>query len=222
MRPRDAGNGTNGIMRRIGLLGGSFNPAHDGHRYISEEAIKRLRLHQVWWLVSPQNPLKGTADMAPFRQRLRFARLAAQHPRIVVSDVEQRLGTVYTVDTLRRLLPRFPACRFVWLMGADNLIQIASWKGWQKIFVSVPIAVFARPPYSSPALVGKAARFFASARLPEARAKQVATMRPPAWVYLHTRPHPGSATRIRQRGGVGATQSVPALRVKRSVRRRKQ
>lgn len=193
-------------MRRIGLLGGSFNPAHDGHRYISLEAIKRLSLDQVWWLVSPQNPLKGTTDMAPFQQRLRFARMAAQHPRIIVTEVEQQLGTVYTVDTLRRLLPRFPACRFVWLMGADNLVQIASWKGWQKIFVSVPIAVFARPPYSSPALVGKAARVFASARLSEARAKQVATMRPPAWVYLHTRPHPGSATRIRQHGRFDAAQ----------------
>lgn len=195
-------------MRRIGLLGGSFNPAHDGHRYISLEALKRLGLDQVWWLVSPQNPLKGTADMAPFRQRLRFARTAAQHPRIIVTDVEQRLGTVYTVDTLRRLLPRFPACRFVWLMGADNLIQIGSWKGWREIFVSVPIAVFARPPYSSLALVGKAARVFASARLPEARATQVATMRPPAWVYLHMRPHPGSATRIRQHGRADAAQGA--------------
>lgn len=199
-------------MRRIGLLGGSFNPAHDGHRYISLEAIKRLSLDQVWWLVSPQNPLKGTTDMAPFRQRLRFARMAAQHPRIIVTDVEQQLGTVYTVDTLRRLLPRFPACRFVWLMGADNLVQIASWKGWQEIFVSVPIAVFARPPYSSPALVGKAARVFASARLSEARAKQVATMRPPAWVYLHTRPHPGSATRIRQHGRFDAAQGTAVRR----------
>lgn len=208
MRRRSAGNESVGIMRRIGLLGGSFNPAHDGHRYISLEAIKRLSLDQVWWLVSPQNPLKGTTDMAPFRQRLRFARMAAQHPRIIVTDVEQQLGTVYTVDTLRRLLPRFPACRFVWLMGADNLIQIASWKGWQEIFVSVPIAVFARPPYSSPALVGKAAHVFASARLSDARAKQVATVRPPAWVYLHTRPHPGSATRIRQHGRFDAAQGA--------------
>ena len=199
-------------MRRIGLLGGSFNPAHDGHRYISLEAIKRLSLDQVWWLVSPQNPLKGTTDMAPFRQRLRFAHMAAQHPRIIVTDVEQQLGTVYTVDTLHRLLPRFPACRFVWLMGADNLVQIASWKGWQEIFVSVPIAVFARPPYSSPALVGKAARVFASARLSEARAKQVATLRPPAWVYLHTRPHPGSATRIRQHGRFDAAQGTAVRR----------
>ena len=197
-------------MRRIGLLGGSFNPAHDGHRYISLEAMKRLRLHQVWWMVSPQNPLKGTADMAPFRLRLRSARNAARHPRIVVTDVERRLGTAYTVDTLRRLLPKFPACRFVWLMGADNLIQISSWKGWQEIFTSVPIAVFARPPYSSPALIGKAVRVFASARLPEMRAKRVAEVRPPAWVYLHIRPHPGSATRIRQRHRGAGSGGTPA------------
>lgn len=187
------------MIKRIGLLGGSFNPAHDGHRYISLEALKRLRLHEVWWMVSPQNPLKGTRDMAPFADRLGQARRVARHPRIRVTDIERRLGTVYTVDTLRVLTPKFPGCRFVWLMGADNLEQIASWKGWREIFAGVPIAVFARPPYSLLALAGRAARAYAAVRLPETRARALAGLEPPVWVFLHTRPHAGSATRIRAR-----------------------
>jgi nicotinate-nucleotide adenylyltransferase len=190
--------------RRVGLLGGSFNPAHDGHRHISLEALKRLRLDEVWWMVSPQNPLKGTEDMAPFAERLASARAASKHPRIRITDIERRLGSVYTVDTLRLLVPRFPDCRFVWLMGADNLLQISSWKGWRKIFQTMPIAVFARPPYSFRALAGDAARAFHRARRPEARAVSLAGLRPPAWIFLHTRPHTGSATRIRaRRGGRG-------------------
>jgi nicotinate-nucleotide adenylyltransferase len=187
------------MVKRIGLLGGSFNPAHDGHRHISLEALKRLRLTEVWWMVSPQNPLKGTGDMAPFAERMRQARRVARHPRIRITDVERRLGTVYTVDTLHALTPRFPDCRFVWLMGADNLVQIASWKGWREIFGGIAIAVFARPPYCHKALAGKAARAFAAERLPERRARGLAVLDPPAWVFLHTRPHAGSASRIRAR-----------------------
>jgi nicotinate (nicotinamide) nucleotide adenylyltransferase len=184
-------------VRRIGLLGGSFNPAHEGHRYISIQALKRLRLHEVWWLVSPQNPLKRRDDMAPFASRLSAARRAAKHPRIRVTDVEKRLRTVYTADTLRVLLPRFPGCRFVWLMGADNLRQIWEWKDWLRIFTLVPIAVFARPTYSLDVLSGKAAKRFAAYCVRESRAHNLVDMDPPAWVFFHMRPHQGSATRIR-------------------------
>lgn len=184
-------------MRRIGLLGGSFNPAHDGHRYISLFALKRLRLTEVWWMVSPQNPLKTRADMAPFAERMASAQRAAQHPRIRVVDVERRLRTVYTAETLRLLLPRYRGCRFVWLMGADNLRQIWEWRQWRHIFESVPIAVFARPPYSHDAATGRAAVCFAKARAPERMAGWLADMAPPAWIFFHNRPHAGSATRIR-------------------------
>jgi nicotinate-nucleotide adenylyltransferase len=183
--------------RRIGLLGGSFNPAHEGHRYVSLLALKRLRLDEVWWMLTPQNPLKNARDTAPFGERLKAAIRVAQHPRIRVTDIERRLGTTHTADTLALLLARFPKHRFVWLMGADNLMQVSEWKDWRRIFRLVPIAVFSRPPYSKPALVARAARVFAKSRAAESRARSVAMMSPPTWVFLHIRPHPGSATRIR-------------------------
>jgi len=185
--------------RRIGLLGGSFNPAHEGHRHISVVALKRLRLDEVWWMVTPQNPLKSTRDTAPFEDRMKAAARAARHPRIRVTDIESRLGSQHTADTLKALLPRFPKCRFIWLMGADNLVQVSEWKDWQSIFRLVPIAVFARPPYSKPAVTARSARVFARARVSETAARVIVTMPPPAWVFLHNRPHAGSATRIRAR-----------------------
>jgi nicotinate-nucleotide adenylyltransferase len=183
--------------RRIGLLGGSFNPAHAGHRYISREALKRLRLDEVWWMVSPQNPLKAPTDMAPFAERMAQAAAVADDRRIRVTDVERRLGTVFTADTLKALLPRHRRCRFVWLMGADNLEQIWEWKDWTSIFATIPIAVFARPPYSPAILSGRAAARFAAWRIAEKKAPQLANMQAPAWVFFHMRPHAGSATRIR-------------------------
>jgi len=188
-------------MTHVGLLGGSFNPAHEGHRHISLEALKRLRLHEVWWLVSPQNPLKTPADMASLMARLAAAGRIARDSRIRVTDVESRLGTAYTVDTLRAMTLRFPRARFVWIMGADNLIQVSRWKHWQDIFRMVPVAVFARPPYSTRALSAKAARYFAASRLPEDQAGCLADRRPPAWVFLHIRPNPQSASSIRAGGG---------------------
>lgn len=186
--------------RRIGLLGGSFNPAHDGHRHISLQALKRLRLDEVWWLVSPQNPLKSRADMAPFDMRIDSAKKVADHPRIRVSDIERGLGTTYTADTLARLNRRFPNLRFVWLMGADNLAQISRWNRWTRIFNTVPVAVFARPTYSLGALSGRAARRFNRERIKESRASRLADMRPPAWVFLHTPLNATSATALRARG----------------------
>lgn len=186
--------------RRIGLLGGSFNPAHDGHRYISLEAIKRLGLDEVWWLVSPQNPLKSESGMASFARRLSHARAVAQHPRIHVSTLEAEMGTRYTADTLQMLGQRYPAARFVWLMGADNLAQIPHWLDWSKIFHTVPIAVFARDSYDSVALSGRAAQRFRGARFPASSARVLADAAPPAWVYLRIKPHPAAATRLRQAG----------------------
>jgi len=181
---------------RVGLLGGSFDPAHDGHRHISLEALRRLGLDEVWWLVSPQNPLKKPTESS-LEERIGAARRVANHPRIRVTDIERTMGTVYTADTLAALARRFPRIRFVWIIGADNLIQIPRWRRWRRIFATVPIAVFARPPYSLKALTGRAARCYAASRVSEAQAGALARMRPPAWIFFHTRPHPQSATRIR-------------------------
>jgi nicotinate-nucleotide adenylyltransferase len=184
---------------RIGLLGGSFNPAHEGHRHISLLALKYLHLDELWWLVSPQNPLKPTNDMAPFAERLASARAMARHPRIRVSDIESRLHTRYTADTLHALRSRFPHTRFVWIMGADNLAQIPRWERWTEIFNTVPIAVFDRATYSFRALAGKAAQRFARQRIESRNAAALADQKAPAWVYFHARRHPASASSIRAR-----------------------
>lgn len=186
-----------GGKRRIGLLGGSFNPAHDGHRDISLAALAYLDLDEVWWVVSPQNPLKPVAGMAPFAERLAGARSMAQHPRIRVTDIEARIGTRFTADTLRTLVTRFPGCRFVWLMGADNLAQISSWQDWTRIFHLTPIAVFDRPTYTVKALTALAARRFRRARRREAALKTLPATKAPAWVFVHHRLNPISATAIR-------------------------
>lgn len=136
----------------MGLLGGSFNPAHGGHRRISLEVLRRLALDEVWWLVSPQNPLKPTAGMAPLAARLASARAVARHPRIRVTDIEARLSTRRTADSIAALKARFPGVRFVWIMGADNLCQFHRWASWRGIARAVPIVVVARPGYSRAAL----------------------------------------------------------------------
>jgi nicotinate-nucleotide adenylyltransferase len=195
-----------GRAARVGLLGGSFNPAHRGHLHISTMALDRLRLDQVWWLVSPQNPLKARHGMAPLERRLAAARKVADNPLIRITDVERRLGTRYTADTLDALAQRHPDTRFVWIMGADNLIQVPRWRRWTALFNALPIAVFARPTYSLRALAGRAARRFASARKLESRAGALAAMKPPAWVFLHTPLVHVSATHIRDRAR-GETES---------------
>lgn len=188
----------------VGLLGGSFNPAHDGHRHISLYALKALGLDRVWWLVSPQNPLKPAAGMAGLAERIAEAQQVAAHPRIEVTGIEQSLGTRYTVDTLHELTKRFPKTRFVWLMGADNLRQIPRWRGWQRIFRMVPVAVLARPAYSLNALNGKAAQRFARRRVDVHGVKGLARRRRPAWVFLRNPLHPASATAIRQARAAGS------------------
>lgn len=181
----------------IGILGGSFNPAHDGHLHISEAALRHLRLDELWWLVSPQNPLKPTRGMATQAERLAGARTLADHPRIKVTGMEADWGTRYSADSLRVLLRRFPQNRFIWVMGADNLRQISQWDRWPRIFRSVAVAVFDRSPYSREAMASKAAWRFSRWRV--ASAGRLALKAPPAWIFMHIKRHPESATAIRRR-----------------------
>lgn len=195
LRPLGRFRGARG--QTIGLLGGSFNPAHAGHRHIAEEALRRLGVDWVWWLVSPQNPLKSPAEMAPLARRLASAAAMAAHPRMLATAVESDLGTVYSAETLRQLTRLFPHLHFVWLMGADNLGQISRWRAWQSLYARAAVAVFARAPYSGAALTGRAAQKFRAARLPDAASRTLARHRRPAWVFLRIRLHPASATAIR-------------------------
>jgi nicotinate-nucleotide adenylyltransferase len=188
--------------RRVGLLGGSFNPAHEGHRHVSLAALRALGLDEVWWLVAPQNPLKPVAGMAPLAERVASARAVAAHPRLRVSAIETHFGTRFTADTIATLTERFPRTRFVWLMGADNLAQIHRWRSWRRIFMTVPVAVLDRSPYSYKALAGKAARRFAWSRVPARRAAGLAEAAKPVWAFLHQRRHPASASAIRAKGRV--------------------
>ena len=161
--------------------------------------MQRLALDQVWWLVSPQNPLKPRAGMAALAERIATARAMARHPRIRVTALEAALGTRYTVDTLRALKARAPGAFFVWLMGADNLSQISAWRAWPAIFRLVPVAVFDRPHCAYRALAGKAARRFAPNRIATAKAVTLATRSPPAWIFFRQRLAGISATEIRRR-----------------------
>ena len=186
--------------RKIGLLGGSFNPAHHGHVMISLQALCHLGLDEVWWLVSPQNPLKDTQGMASADDRLAAARAVARHPRIRVTDIESALGTQYTVDTLAALRRECPAAQFVWLMGADNLVQLPRWYQWEKIVETVPIAIFGRPHYSLQAMTSMAAKRYGQYRLTAQGARKLAASPPPAWTFIHHRHDPISATLIRESG----------------------
>jgi nicotinate-nucleotide adenylyltransferase len=189
-----------GASGRIGLLGGSFNPPHEGHLQMSLHALRTLGLTEIWWLVTPQNPLKNKDNTAPFEERLRQAQklLAGQGP-IFASDAEARLGTCYTADTLRALKKASPEARFVWLMGADNLAQIESWHEWQELFRLVPIAVFRRSGYDEGAGGKAAVSLFGAARLPVSESARLAECEAPAWVVLDNPLHPLSSTEIRNR-----------------------
>lgn len=198
---------------RVGLLGGSFNPAHEGHLHISLEALKRLKLDEIWWLVAPQNPLKPASGMAPFRRRLASARRIARHRRIKVLDLEARLGTRYTIDTVTALQRIFPRTRFVFIMGADLLGQIRHWRRWSEIFSRLPIAVLARPTYCFKGLAELAARRYARRRVAAEAARFLADRTPPAWVFLPIKLDVRSATEIRShalpRGKAGGRRKQP-------------
>ena len=191
-------NGVSFAGLKIGLLGGSFNPAHEGHRAISLYALKQLGLDQVWWLVSPQNPLKSKKDMATLNIRIAQAERIAINPRLIVTTIESKLGTRYTADTLRYLKQRFSKTRFVWLMGADNLQQLSRWKDWQDIFHLVSIAVFRRPSYPAGRTLGKVAIRFGQAWRKPATGKSLTQGSLPAWIILDNKLNYISATKIRK------------------------
>lgn len=185
-------------MARIGLLGGSFNPAHRGHRHISLEAIRALGLDEVWWVVSPGNPLKeGAEDMAPFEARLASGKAAAKGTRIRVSDFEQRRGTRYTIDTVRQLKVDYPRHDFIWLLGSDTLPNFHKWRDWRGLAREVPIAVIRRPGYDSAAHAARAMGWLRRFVRPPGQALNWTEWSAPAILLLRLPPDPTSATAIR-------------------------
>jgi nicotinate-nucleotide adenylyltransferase len=162
------------------------------------QALKRLGLDELWWLVSPQNPLKSEHGMALYEQRLAAARRAAQHPAIRVSDCERRFNSRYSADTIAQLRKRYPRDRFVWVMGADNLAEFTRWRRWQDIFQALPIAIFDRQPYAQSACASKPLQRFSRQRVAEQAADDITSRQPPAWVFLHGRLHAASASAIRK------------------------
>jgi len=187
-----------GRRTTVGLLGGSFNPAHGGHRAISLFAMEALALDEVWWLVSPGNPLKSSTGMAPLRARAASARHMARRAPIRVTAIERTLRTRYTVDTLRKLQARYPRTRFIWLMGEDNLAQFHQWKGWRNIARTTAIAVVARPGYTRVAFGSPAMAWLRRFVRPVSQSKSWTKWRLPALVLLRFRPDPRSATLLRQ------------------------
>jgi nicotinate-nucleotide adenylyltransferase len=182
---------------RVGLYGGSFNPAHDGHAHVALTALRRLGLDRVVWLVSPQNPLKPGDATASLARRIEDARRHARGPSMIVSGIEARLGSRYTIDTLRALKARFPAVRFVWIMGADNLASFHRWRGWTQIMREVPVAIISRPADALKSRLSPAARRFGGGRLPETAARTLADRAPPAWIYLTAPLNHASSTALR-------------------------
>jgi nicotinate-nucleotide adenylyltransferase len=187
-----------GNVRKVGLLGGSFNPAHGGHRAISLFAAKALGLDEVWWMVSPGNPLKPRAGMAPLAARVMSARAQARRAPIRVTAIEHELGTRFTVDTLRALKQRYPAIEFIWLMGGDNLAQFHQWRQWRDIAKRMPIAVIARPGYDEATHDTPAMSWLRPFVRAARHSKQWTRWRLPALVLLRFRPDPRSATALRQ------------------------
>ncbi len=170
---------------RIGLFGGSFNPAHGGHLHISRTALERLQLDRVWWLLSPQNPLKEAKDYAPYAQRAQSAREVIDIPEIELSFFEHEQKITYSVDTIRQILQLYAGVKFVWLMGADAFAGLDRWKDWRVIVETIPIAVFNRPDFAKPALESKAAQLYAEFRLAEEDAALLPGKSAPAWCFIN-------------------------------------
>ena len=181
---------------KVGLFGGSFDPAHDGHALVAETALRRLGLDRLIWLVSPGNPLKPAAS-ADQGRRMARARMLATGPRTIVSGAEAALGVRYTIDTVRALKARYPGVRFVWVMGADSLLGFHRWRGWTELMAEVPLAVVTRPGAAIRSRLAPAARRFAFARLPSSRAARLPFARPPAWTFLRAPWSFASSTALR-------------------------
>ena len=184
---------------RIGLLGGSFNPAHDGHRMASLTALRKFGLDQVWWLVTPGNPLKDNRALPPLSQRMQAAAVVANHPQIVVTGVEAGLGTRFTAQTLTALKARCAGVRFIWLMGSDNLAQFHRWQNWRGIARLMPIGIIDRPGTTHRAMRSRAAVALGRWRLDESDGLLLATENAPAWMFLHGRRSALSSTALRGR-----------------------
>jgi nicotinate-nucleotide adenylyltransferase len=200
--------------QRIGLLGGSFNPAHSAHLLVSRIAMQRLGLSRVWWLVTPGNPLKRTPDSASLAERTAQARDIARDNRIVITDFEKHLPTPFTAATLGFLRRRFPETKFVWLMGADCLVEFHRWRQWRSIFATMPVGVIDRPGSHLKALAGTAARAMGPRRLPQSHARCLANSPPPTWTYLTGPLSPLSSTALRAKrtktsAGVAAKDATP-------------
>ncbi len=197
-------------MARIGLLGGSFNPAHRGHRHISLEAMRALQLDEVWWLVSPGNPLKeGVADMAPFAARFASAKHMARCSRIQVSDFERKERCRYTVDTVRRLKRRYPHDRFIWLLGSDTMPNFHKWRDWRGLAREVPVAVIRRPGYDFAAHAARAMGWLRRFVHQSSQANQWTEWSAPAIIFLRLPPDPTSATAIRAHNPSWHRRSLP-------------
>jgi nicotinate-nucleotide adenylyltransferase len=191
--------------RRIGLLGGSFNPPHAGHRHISLQALKQLRLDEVWWLVTPQNPLKDAAETADLTTRLAAAEGWCRHPKLRATAIETILGTQYTIDTLEALTRLYPETQFIWLMGTDNLRQFHRWRNWLEISRLVPIAILERGGISTlRALASPAGRKLSRYRLPNARLNKLPTISPPVWGLLNLPRHKASSSLLRKNRAIPA------------------
>ena len=187
-----------GAGQRIGLFGGSFNPAHRGHVAVALYALKKLKLDWIWWLVAPQNPLKDRGDYADYEERLNQVRRVARHPRFIVSDLEREFGTTTTASLLRKLAPAMAKGHFVWIMGADSFADLHRWNDWTSIVRTVPLAFLARPGYSIRALKGPAALRYGAYRLPNADAALLPETPPPAWVFVPMPLRGESSTAIRK------------------------
>ena len=194
IRPPAFGEG-----QRIGLFGGSFNPAHYGHYMVALYALKTLRLDWVWWMVSPQNPLKDRSETGEYAARLAYTKRIARHPRFIVTDIEQQLGARTSAETLRRLEPVLAHGKFVWIMGADSFANLHRWHNWLDIPARLPLAVLARPGFSLRALGGPAATRFDNQQVPAQLSASLVDRTPPAWCFIPMPLRPESSTAIRKR-----------------------
>ena len=183
----------------VGLLGGSFDPAHDGHVHITKAALERFGLDRVWWLISPANPLK-TRGPAPIGERMAAAKSVMQHPRVTITDIEERLGTRYTAQTIVALQAAYPGVHFVWLMGADNLAQFHRWQDWREIMERVPVGVLARPGDRISARMSKTARLYRAHRLIGRASQLLARAEAPMWSFVNLPMSQSSSTAIRAAG----------------------